>query len=38
MVYIFTGMVNDVVAWEMVRGLNAWTQLKAARCYWCLSS
>jgi len=25
MVYIFTGVVNDVVAWEMVRGLNAWT-------------
>lgn len=30
MVYIFTGVVNDVVTWEMVRGLNAWTQLKCS--------
>lgn len=30
MVYIFTGVVNDVVAWEMVRGLNARTQLKCS--------
>lgn len=30
MVYIFIGVVNDAVAWEMVRGLNAWTQLKCS--------
>lgn len=41
MVYIFIGVVNDAVAWEMVRGLNAWTQLKCSgirRVYRCVCS
>jgi hypothetical protein len=39
MVYIFIGVVNDAVAWEMVRGVNAWTQLKCSgirRVYRCV--